>query len=184
MSSQRHLHPHVREVVALVPSTLAAVLAVILVSGSGAAGPAPAGPASSIGTSVSARAGGDDRPARDARIALHMGDDRATATLEDTGAARRFAAMLPVEVTLHDPMGQAKSGRLPRPLEISGADRVVDPEDAGIYYWPPSGDIAIFHEDLGHRVPPPGMVRLGTVDSGLEAIASAGNRFTVRIETA
>ena len=81
-------------------------------------------------------------------------------------------------------MGQAKSGRLPRPLEISGADRVVDPDDAGIYYWPPSGDIAIFHEDFGHLVPSPGMVRLGTVDSGLDAIASAGNRFTVRIETA
>ena len=55
---------------------------------------------------------------------------------------------------------------------------------ADIYYWPPSGDIAIIYDDLGQSIPPPGMVRLGSVDSGLDAIASAGNRFTVWIDRA
>jgi hypothetical protein len=34
---------------------------------------------------------------------------------------------------------------------------------------------------LRTSVPPPGMVRLGTLDSGLDTVASAGNRFIARI---
>ncbi len=92
--------------------------------------------------------------------------------------------MLPLSLTLHDPMGQAKSGRLPYRIDASAAQRVNDPELAGIYYWPPTGDIAIFYDDLGQSVPPPGMVRLGSVDRGLDKIASAGNQFTVWINVA
>ena len=55
---------------------------------------------------------------------------------------------------------------------------------AGLYYWPPSGDVGIVYDDLGQTVPPPGMVQLGTVTSRLPTIASAGNRFTVSIERA
>ena len=79
-------------------------------------------------------------------------------------------------------MGQAKSGRLPAPLTVADAARVIDPDVAGLYYWPPSDDIGIFYDDLGQTVPPPGMVQLGTVTSGLSTIASAGNRFVVSIE--
>ena len=112
---------------------------------------------------------------------LRLPDDTATVALHNTAAAHEFAAQLPVELTLRDPMGQAKSGRLPVPL-VGDADRVMKPEVAGLYYWPPSGDIGIIYDDLGQTVPGPGMVRLGTVTSGLPAIASAGNRFTVSIE--
>ena len=113
---------------------------------------------------------------------LRLSDGTATATLENTAAAREFAARLPVQLTLRDPMGQAKSGRLLAPLTVADADRVVDPEVGGLYYWPPSGHIGIFYEDLGQTVPPPGLVPLGTVTSGLPEIGSAGNRFSVSIE--
>jgi hypothetical protein len=76
----------------------------------------------------------------------------------------------------------SESGRLPRPLTVPDAERIIDPQLAGLYYWPPSGDIGIFYDDLGQTVPPPGLVPLGTVTSGLPTIASAGNRFTVSIE--
>ena len=66
-------------------------------------------------------------------------------------------------------------------MDVSGANRVFDPSVGVIYYWPPSGDIGIFYDDLGQSLPPPGMVRLGTLDSGLETVASAGNRFIARI---
>jgi hypothetical protein len=115
------------------------------------------------------------------RIVLPVGDGLATATLDDTPAAREFAAMLPLQLNLHDPMGQAKSGQLPRRIDLSGADPVFDPSVGEIYYWPPSGDIGIVYDDLGQSVPQPGMVRLGILDSGLDAIASAGNRFIIRI---
>ena len=81
-------------------------------------------------------------------------------------------------------MGQAKSGRLPSPIDIAGADRVTDPAVGEMYYWPDSATIAIFYDDLGQSVPPPGMVRLGTVDGGVEMIADAGNRVRVRMDLA
>jgi hypothetical protein len=115
---------------------------------------------------------------------LRLGNGRATATLDDTPAAREFAAILPLRLSLHDPMGQAKSGPLPRRIDVSEDGRVLDPSAGEIYYWPPSGTVAIFYDDLGQTVPPPGMVRLGVLDSGLEEIASAGNRFTVSINRA
>ena len=108
----------------------------------------------------------------------------ATATLDDTPAARKFAAMLPLQLELHDPMGQAKSGPLPRPLDATGVEPVFDPAVGEIYYSAPSGTFAILYDDLGQTIPAPGLVRLGSVDTGMDRIAEAGNRFTVRIDLA
>jgi hypothetical protein len=160
---------------ALIPTTAAVILATALAVGT----VNRPGPATSSAPSVT-RSAADSSDGM--QVVLLLSDGTATATLEDTAAAREFAALLPLRLTLRDPMGQAKSGRLPRPLAVAGADRVIDPDAAGLYYWPPSGDIGIFYDDLGQTVPPPGMVPLGTVISGLPIIASAGNRFTVSIE--
>lgn len=161
---------------ALIPVTLAALLAPYLFGGSFGAGGATAD--SAAAAPVAAASG---LSTNRLRIVLGVGHGLATATLQDTPAARQFAAMLPLELSLHDPMGQAKSGLLPRPLDVSGANLITDPEAATIYYWPPSGDIAILYDDLGQTVPPPGLVRLGTIDRGLDVIATAGNQFTLSI---
>jgi hypothetical protein len=116
------------------------------------------------------------------RIVLRFGDESAAATLADTPAAREFAGMLPLEINMHDPMGQAKSGHLPRPIDVSGVEPVFDPAVGEIYYSAPSGTFAIFYDDLGQSIPNPGLVRLGSVDTGIDRIAEAGNRFAVRID--
>jgi hypothetical protein len=118
------------------------------------------------------------------RIVLRFGDESAAATLADTPAAREFAATLPVELNLRDPMGQAKSGRLPRPLDVSSAEPVFDPAVGQIYYSATSATFAVFYDDLGQSIPDPGLVRLGAVDTGMDRIADAGNRFPVRIDLA
>ena len=92
--------------------------------------------------------------------------------------------MMPLRLDLHDPMGQAKSGQLPRPINAAGADRVFHPSVGEIYYWPPSSDIGIVCTDLDQSLSPPGPVRLGAVSSGLDEIATAGNRFTVWVDRA
>jgi hypothetical protein len=161
---------------ALAPASLAAVLTLVAVAGPADPGSTGSAPASATVSNPSAEF------AAATSIVLRTASGRATATLESTPAAREFARMLPLQLTLHDPMGQAKSGPLPEQIDVSRAARLADPEVAGIYYWPPSGDVAIVYDDLGQAVPPPGMVRLGSVTSGLEHIASAGNRFTVSIE--
>ena len=122
--------------------------------------------------------------APDVRVVLLIGDRAVAATLADTPQARQFAGMLPVTVRLKDVWGQAKSGRLPRPLAADAATPVHDPAPGDIYFWPTTEVIAIYYDDLGQTVPAPGLVRLGVVDTGLRYLADAGHRFTVRIERA
>jgi hypothetical protein len=118
------------------------------------------------------------------RVVLRFGNETAAATLADTPAGREFAAMLPLELDLRDPMGQAKSGALPGPLDVNGTDPVFDPAIGQIYYSAPSTTFAVFYADLDQTIPDPGLVRLGAVDTDLDRIAQAGNRFTVRIDLA
>jgi hypothetical protein len=116
------------------------------------------------------------------RIRLIIGGRAATATLDDTAPARDFAAMLPATISMHDLLGREKPGRLPRQLDIAGAPREHRYEVGEIAYWAPGNDIAIFYADDGEPIPPPGLVRLGAVDTGLNVIATAGKDFQMTIE--
>lgn len=179
MNSARPLRSRLWAGAALVPASLAAVLACWSLTG-------PAGPSSTVpadpAPATIASAPGHAAPA--GRVLLRLPNGLATVTLEDTPAARAFAAMLPLRLTLNDPMGQAKSGQLPLPIHDTGAKPVTSPRVGELYYWAPSHRVAIFYADLGQTVPPPGLVRLGSVDSGLASISATGNRFPVRIESA
>jgi hypothetical protein len=84
------------------------------------------------------------------RVELVVEGHIATATLADIPAAHQFAAMLPVELDMHDPFGQAKSGALPRALDVGDAARVFDPATGGVYYWPDGGDLAVSIKVLLH----------------------------------
>jgi hypothetical protein len=185
-------HPAPRQTVAApIAVGLIALLAVLVASfagyfgenaaktGSGAASPTPTlstagGPA--VAEPVS---GNPDRGP--VRIELVVGDEIATATLADSPEARDFAASLPIRVTMEDPFGQAKTGPLPSKLDVEDATRSSSYRAGDLSYWSPSGKLAIVYDALGRSVPPPGLVRLGTVDSGLRAIASAGNDVTMTI---
>jgi hypothetical protein len=61
--------------------------------------------------------------------------------------------------------------------------REFHPITGGIYYWPDGRDLAVFYDSLGQAVPPPDLVRLGSVDTGLIAMASRGD-VTVTIQQA
>jgi hypothetical protein len=174
------LRPRLRAGALLVAATLAIIVAGCSISGpesdSDQTVPA-ASTAPTVRTSPMASAGS-------LRVVLRLSNGLATATLDDTPAAREFAAMLPLELKLHDPMGQAKSGPLPRPLAAAGVEPLFDPAVGEIYYSAPTSTFAIFYDDLGQSIPDPGLVRLGSVDTGSDRIAEAGNRFTVRIDRA
>jgi hypothetical protein len=126
-----------------------------------------------------------DRNGHAVRIALIVGGDQvATATLADTSAARDFAAMLPVTIETEDRLGQGKVGLLPDELTHRDDDRVADPAAGHVYYWPPDGTLAVVTAELGPSIPEPGLVPLGVVDTGLDALTSAGNRFDMTIQLA
>ena len=161
-------------------AAVSAAVMVAVLAGCAVAGPAAvATPAGSTAGTASV-----DSSTGWVRIVLRFDQEVVAASLADTPPAREFAAMLPLELHLGDPMGQAKSGPLPSPIDITGAATVTDPAVGEIYYWPDSATIAIFYDDLGQSVPPPGMVRLGTVDGGVDTIADAGNRITLRMDLA
>jgi hypothetical protein len=120
-------------------------------------------------------------PAGSARITMSARGQAAAATLEDTPVARQVAAMLPVTVDLHDRFGQAKSAALPGTVDVTGAPRQYRPVTGGIYYWPDAGgQIAVYYDAFDQEVPAPGLVRIGSVTTGLDALAARG-RVTVTI---
>ena len=118
------------------------------------------------------------------RLELAIGNSVATATLADSTAARDFASMLPLTVSMHDLFGREKPGELPRPLELEGTTREYDYEVGEIAYWSPDRDLVIFYADDGQKIPAPGLVRLGIITSGLDVIGSAGDDFELTIRPA
>jgi hypothetical protein len=94
-----------------------------------------------------------------------------TGTLEDSRAARDFASLLPLRLTLTDYAATEKVSDLPRRLVTEGAPAGIDPEVGDIAYYAPWGNLAVFHKDFRYSE---GLVRLGRIDSGLEALRRQG----------
>jgi hypothetical protein len=115
------------------------------------------------------------------RMRLTVGDHTATAALLDNETAHDFASLLPLTLAMHDLFGREKPGQLPRALASGGLPQsTYQVGDLG--YWSPSRDLAIFYHHDGQRIPNPGIVIIGRIDSGLDVIASAGGAFHLTIE--
>ncbi|MFI0444257.1 cyclophilin-like fold protein [Actinomadura sp. 6N118] len=116
------------------------------------------------------------------RVVGAEGRREATATLRDTTTARDFASLLPVTLRMHDLAGREKVGALPRALTAGTGQRTYEAGELG--YWAPSNDVAIYYRDDGARIPSPGIVIIGRIDSGPDVIADAGGDFELTIEPA
>ena len=115
------------------------------------------------------------------RIQLTVGDQRATATLEDNAAARDLASILPVTIAMTDLSSREKPGPLPRSLAAGDGERVFTYRVGQIGYWPPDHNVFVVYDGDGLTVPSPGLVLLGTVEAGLDVIAGAGDDFDLTI---
>lgn len=102
------------------------------------------------------------------------------ATLEDGPAARDFAAMLPLDLTLEDYHATEKIADLPSRLSTDGEPEGVDPEIGDITYFAPWGNLALFYRDFGYAR---GLVRLGRIEAGIDSLAGGGP-LSARIERA
>lgn len=112
------------------------------------------------------------------RIRISAAGRTFTAVLEDSEAARGFAALLPLDLTLSDYNRTEKIADLPRRLSTAGAPEGVDPAVGDITYYAPWGNLAIFYRDFGYSR---GLVRLGRFEGGAEGLATLDG--PVRIET-
>ncbi len=109
------------------------------------------------------------------KIRLKVGDQTVKATLLDSAAARDFAKFLPLTLTLNDLLGREKYGHLPRAISEEG-QRARSYQVGQIAYWPPASDVAVFYRDDGQSIPAPGIILLGAIDSGVEALAFRGSK--------
>ena len=69
------------------------------------------------------------------------------ATLNDSAAARDFAAQLPLALNLTDFHQNEKIADLPSRLSTSGAPNGVHPRTGDLAYYAPWGNLAIYYRD-------------------------------------
>lgn len=63
-----------------------------------------------------------------------------TGTLEDSEAARDFASLLPLSLTLEDYAATEKISDLPKPLSTSSAPAGITPKVGDLAYYAPWGN--------------------------------------------
>ena len=104
------------------------------------------------------------------------------ATLRDSATTRDFLALLPLTETFEDYAETEKIYYLPTRLSIADAAAGSDPAVGDIAYYAPWGNLAIFYRDAGYAN---GLVILGRIDGGLEALAVPGAvRVTIEADSA
>lgn len=112
------------------------------------------------------------------KIHMHVGDTLITATLANGTAARDFASMMPLVVRLKDYASSEKIADLPKRLSTVGEPAGTKASAGDIAYYAPWGNLAIFYKDAAFAN---GLIRLGQIDTGIEALQSADGK-EVKIE--
>jgi len=108
------------------------------------------------------------------KIIVKVGDKALTATLIDSKTAKDFVSLLPLTLTMNDLFGREKFGHLPRPISTEGK-RTHTYEVGDIAYWSPGPDVAIYYRNDGEKIPEPGIIVIGKIDSGVAALDVAGS---------
>ena len=119
-----------------------------------------------------------DQEAGTMKIRIEIEGTLVTATLNGTEAARDFASLLPLTLTLEDYNSTEKVADLPRKLSTKGAPPGSDPDVGDIAYYAPWGNLALYYQDFGYSA---GLVKLGSVDTGMETLRQPGP-LTAKIE--
>ena len=108
------------------------------------------------------------------KIRLKLDDKVITATLNDSETARDFVSLLPLTLTMNDLFRREKFAHLPRAISEEGK-RTHTYEVGQVVYWSPGHDVAIFYRNDGEKIPHPGIIVIGKMDSGAAALDVAGS---------
>jgi hypothetical protein len=106
------------------------------------------------------------------KIRIDMNGSEITATLTDNATSRDFVSLLPLKLKLEDYGETEKIGYLPRKLSTEGAPTGSDPSVGDVSYYAPWGNLALFRRDFRYSS---GLIKLGRIDSGLEALNVPGS---------
>src|SRR5437660_2301251 len=115
------------------------------------------------------------------KIRLKIADKEITATLIDSETTRDFVSLLPLTLTMNDLFGREKFGHLPRAIS-EGGKRTRTYEVGDVIYWSLGPDVAMFYRHHGQSIPAPGLIAIGKIDSGVEALDVPGSvRATIEL---
>jgi len=104
-----------------------------------------------------------------------------TANLIDNETTKDFISLLPLTLTMNDLFRREKFAHLPRAISEEGK-RTRTYEVGDVAYWPPGPDVAIFYLHDGQKIPDPGIIVIGKIDSGVEALNVSGSvKVTVEL---
>jgi hypothetical protein len=102
------------------------------------------------------------------RISIKLGAKVITASLTHSATSRDFISLLPITIELEDYAATEKIGYLPRKLSTAGAPAGIEPATGDVTYY----DLALFHKDFRYSS---GLIPLGKIESGLEAVREPGS---------
>ena len=108
------------------------------------------------------------------KIRLKLQDTEIAATLVDSKTTRDFVSLLPLTLTMSDLFRREKFAHLPRAISEEGK-RTHTYEVGDVAYWSPGRDLAIFYRHDGQKIPKPGLILIGKIDSGTDALNVPGS---------
>ncbi|MFC9056713.1 cyclophilin-like fold protein [Streptomyces sp. NPDC057074] len=101
--------------------------------------------------------------------------------MNDSAAARDFATLLPLTLTLNDHAGTEKISDLPKKLSTEGSPSGTAAKAGDLALYAPWGSLAIFYTDFPHSE---GLVKLGEFTEGIGDFARPSGNFKVTITAA
>jgi hypothetical protein len=116
----------------------------------------------------------DAAQANTMKIRVVLNGKAIPATLIDSETTRDFISLLPLTLTMNDLFGREKFGHLPRAIS-EGGKRTRTYEVGDVIYWSPGPDVAMFYRHDGQSIPSPGIIVMGKIDSGVEALDVPGS---------
>ena len=152
-----------------------ALAALLLLTGCGqreAAVPPAVSPAAPAAASDPAAMG-------ETRLRLIFAGGEAQAVLYDSPTARSLLAQLPAAVSLENFGAAEKIASFPQPLATAGAPPGYDPTRGDLACYGPWGNLAIYTREQPYAE---GLIPLGRVESGLEALAALPAGTSLRVE--
>ena len=114
------------------------------------------------------------------KIRLRIGSRALTGTLIGSKTAQDFVSLLPLTLAINDLFGREKFAHLPQAISTEGK-RTHTYEVGDIAYWSPGPDVAIYYQHDGEKIPNPGIIVIGKLDSGVDAFNVPGSA-EVKIE--
>lgn len=124
---------------------------------------------------------GEQQRREETRVKIRFNGGEVLVRMHDNAAAREVIALLPASFEFRDFAGQEKIASFPHPLSLQDAPLGMVPRAGEMFIFAPWGNMGIFYKTHGQSMDY-NLIPLGSVETGLETLAGAGQNFTATFE--